>query len=105
MTFVIDTDRLEGGRGWLNKKRNFKTLGYNMVGKCTNFKNDYMLEKQTKEENAGLSKELNNKEMAESNTAIEVSDNSYNETNKYIDLKNEKDVILRDLDNYIPDDD
>ncbi len=25
--------------------------------------------------------------------------------NKYIDLKNEKDVILRDLDNYIPDDD
>lgn len=92
MIFVVDADKLENNRGWINKKRNFKTLGYNMVGRCTNFKNNYISECQI----ISLNKELNDKKETDNNAIIDASKNTYlettysqnnnNETNKYIDL-------------------
>lgn len=92
MIFVVNADKLENSRGWINKKRNFKTLGYSMVGRCTNFKSNYTCEDSI----ISLSEELKARKEAENKVAAEVLENSYsqnsysqnnnNETNKYIDL-------------------
>ncbi|MDO5517693.1 MAG: transcriptional repressor LexA [Clostridium sp.] len=81
MIFTIDTDKLENSRGWINKKRNFKTLGYNMVGKCNNFKCDYLYKDEP--DNLGM-------QNIEEHTAENITENPvkeiYNETSTYIDL-------------------
>lgn len=80
MIFSVDIDKLENSKGWINKKRNFKTLGYNMVGKSTNFKDNYLEinEEKTYEKVADLSIVKNSSE----HTVTE----KYNETSTYIDL-------------------
>lgn len=78
MIFTIDTDRLEESRGWINKKRNFKTLGYNMVGKCNNFKSDYIHKEEVHE--------LIENNVDDNNSKIYIDKNITDETSKYIDL-------------------
>lgn len=41
MTFVLDTDKLEEADGWLNKKRKFSSLGYNVKGKSVTLKENF----------------------------------------------------------------
>ena len=41
MTFVIDTDKLENSCGWINKKRKFSSLGYNIKGKSITLKEKF----------------------------------------------------------------
>lgn len=80
MIFTIDTDKIENSRGWINKKRNFKSLGYNIVGKCSNFKNNYI---ETEKEKLDL-EGLNLSVVKKSSEYIYQEKN--NETSTYIDL-------------------
>lgn len=41
MTFVLDSDKLKESCGWINKKRKFSTLGYNIKGKTATLKERY----------------------------------------------------------------
>lgn len=72
--FTLDTDKVKDNRGWINKKRNFKNLGYNMIGKCSNFKSDYT-NINTYDENLNNQKE-----------DLNLNVNIVDQTNKYIDL-------------------
>lgn len=38
MTFVVDSDNLQNSSGWINKKRKFSSLGYNVKGKTVTLK-------------------------------------------------------------------
>ena len=38
ITFVVDSDNLENSSGWINKKRKFSSLGYNVKGKTVKLK-------------------------------------------------------------------
>ena len=44
MTFVLDNDKLNESSGWINKKRRFSSLGYNIKGKTTTLKEKFSLE-------------------------------------------------------------
>lgn len=88
MIFTIDIDKLEDSYGWINKKRNFKTLGYNMVGKCSNFKYDYL---QHEEEVSNFNVDSTEKStVINTDTSSLAAENAiketYNETSTYIDL-------------------
>ena len=41
MTFVVDTDKLENSCGWINKKRKFSSIGYNVKGKSVTLKEKF----------------------------------------------------------------
>ncbi|WP_294403769.1 transcriptional repressor LexA [uncultured Clostridium sp.] len=41
MTFVLNTDKLEEAGGWINKKRKFSSLGYNVRGKSVTLKENF----------------------------------------------------------------
>lgn len=41
ITFVLDTDKLEEARGWINKKTKFSSLGYNVKGKSVTLKENF----------------------------------------------------------------
>ena len=57
MTFVVDSDKLEQSSGWINKKRKFSSLGYNIKGKTITLKEKIIL--NTLKSNS--SQEKNNK--------------------------------------------
>lgn len=41
MTFVLDTDKMKESTGWINKKKKFSDLGYNIKGKTVTLKEKY----------------------------------------------------------------
>lgn len=60
MTFVLNTDKLEEAGGWINKKRKFSQLGYNVRGKSVTLKENfaYTINQETEDnsENNGIGK-------------------------------------------------
>ncbi|WP_294157044.1 transcriptional repressor LexA [uncultured Clostridium sp.] len=60
MTFVLNTDKLEEAGGWINKKRKFSQLGYNVRGKSVTLKENfaYSINQETEDnsENNGIGK-------------------------------------------------
>lgn len=73
MIFTLDNDKIENSDCWISRKRKFKTLGYKMTGKCTNFKNSFI--EEVKKDNITLL----NKNIYEEESKVF-------ETCKYIDL-------------------
>lgn len=79
MTFVLDTDKLEEAGGWLNKKRKFSSLGYDIKGKSVTLKENF--------EQAG-NVDVSNK--TEDRRKLHISDQSVLEKRKHTRRKNRK---------------
>ncbi|WP_321834212.1 LexA family protein [Clostridium butyricum] len=48
LTLVLDTDRLDKCCGWINKKRKFSSLGYNVKGKSVTLKEKFIMKDDAK---------------------------------------------------------
>lgn len=72
ITFVLDDDKLENSSGWINRKRKFSSLGYNIKGKTVTLKEKFIYgheidikQKDVENLNKAKAKKKHKKKMSE----------------------------------------